>query len=145
MNFEISALPKRVQEKIYVEPNTGCWIWLGTLSVPGNYGFVRVENRNIYVHRFCYEWFHGLIGSWPEKQLDHLCRTRCCCNPAHLEIVTPKVNINRGRRFNAEKTYCKRGHPFDEQNTYVTPSTGARHCRICAREYMAEYFKQHKK
>lgn len=29
------------------------------------------------------------------------------------------------------KTHCKRGHPFDEANTYVSPSDGRRHCRIC--------------
>lgn len=29
-------------------------------------------------------------------------------------------------------THCKRGHPFDDENTYVSPS-GVRQCRACAR------------
>jgi len=29
-------------------------------------------------------------------------------------------------------THCKRGHPFDAENTYVTPE-GRHHCRECAR------------
>lgn len=28
-------------------------------------------------------------------------------------------------------THCKRGHPFDEQNTGVYPSSGQRYCRAC--------------
>lgn len=30
-------------------------------------------------------------------------------------------------------THCKRGHPYDDENTYVSP-TGARQCRACKRE-----------
>jgi HNH endonuclease len=37
------------------------------------------------------------VGEVPEGlQLDHLCRVRACCNPAHLEPVTPLVNVRRG-------------------------------------------------
>lgn len=32
------------------------------------------------------------------------------------------------------KTHDKYGHPFDRENTYVNPTTGTRHCRICMRE-----------
>jgi WhiB family redox-sensing transcriptional regulator len=33
----------------------------------------------------------------------------------------------------ASKTHCKRGHPFDADNTYYTPD-GRRRCRTCLRE-----------
>jgi WhiB family transcriptional regulator, redox-sensing transcriptional regulator len=33
----------------------------------------------------------------------------------------------------ASKTHCKRGHPFDANNTYYTPD-GRRRCRTCLRE-----------
>lgn len=36
--------------------------------------------------------------------------------------------------FNRAKTHCKRGHPFDAENTHVRPD-GSRSCRTCAREY----------
>jgi hypothetical protein len=29
---------------------------------------------------------------------------------------------------------CKNGHPRTEENTYVVPKTGHRHCRVCRRE-----------
>lgn len=32
---------------------------------------------------------------------------------------------------NTNKTYCKRGHEFTLENTYVEPSTLKRQCRIC--------------
>ena len=35
---------------------------------------------------------------------------------------------------NAAKTECPSGHPYDEGNTYVRPSDGARLCRECYRE-----------
>jgi hypothetical protein len=28
------------------------------------------------------------------------------------------------------KTHCKRGHPFDESNTFLRPN-GSKHCRAC--------------
>jgi hypothetical protein len=31
-------------------------------------------------------------------------------------------------------TECLRGHPFDEENTYIMPKTGYRGCRICRRD-----------
>ncbi len=36
------------------------------------------------------------------------------------------------RHFNADKTQCKHGHPFDLANTYYTPD-GRRRCRACLR------------
>jgi hypothetical protein len=35
------------------------------------------------------------------------------------------------------KTHCPKGHLYDEENTYITP-TGARHCRTCQKERMQE-------
>lgn len=29
------------------------------------------------------------------------------------------------------KTHCRRGHPYDERNTYRAPKTGARACKEC--------------
>jgi WhiB family redox-sensing transcriptional regulator len=37
------------------------------------------------------------------------------------------------RHPQASKTHCKRGHPFNAENTYYTPD-GHRRCRSCLRE-----------
>ena len=42
--------------------------------------------------------------------------------------------VRNGRHHNARKTECSQGHPFNEQNTYV--STKGRGCRTCDRERM---------
>ena len=41
--------------------------------------------------------------------------------------------IRNGRHPMAAKTHCKRGHAFDEVNTYRNPATGSRRCRKCKR------------
>lgn len=36
--------------------------------------------------------------------------------------------------YDAQKTHCPQGHPYNEANTYRLPSTGHRSCRVCHRE-----------
>jgi hypothetical protein len=73
------------------------------------------------------------VGPIPEGLvIDHLCRNRGCINPTHMEPVTNAENVLRGEgptAVNARKTHCKRGHPFDDVNTYVYAK--GRACRMC--------------
>jgi hypothetical protein len=118
--------------RAFVESEDGCWVWARGLDQDG-YGQFTVNDRQRRAHRFAYEL---LVGPIPDGlQLDHLCRNPSCVNPGHLEPVTPRENNLRGETFgarNAAKTHCKRGHPFDEENTYVN-KRGGRCCRACAR------------
>lgn len=41
--------------------------------------------------------------------------------------------IAHGGHWQVNKTHCPQGHPYDEENTYINPSTGGRSCRICTR------------
>jgi HNH endonuclease len=65
------------------EPNSGCHIWIGARSTNG-YGRVTYNNpKPRYTkaaHRVAYESVHGPIQEGLD--LDHLCRMRCCVNPA---------------------------------------------------------------
>lgn len=50
--------------------------------------------RDSTAHRLRYEAANGPI---PNGMLpDHLCRNRWCCNPEHIEVVTPAENLRRG-------------------------------------------------
>lgn len=46
--------------------------------------------------------------------------------------------VRHGRSLNANKTHCPKRHPYDEENTYIVPSTGGRVCKICNREQSRE-------
>ncbi len=63
-------------------------------------------------------------------QIDHLCRVKCCVNPAHLEPVTQKVNFERFNALIKARTHCVNGHPFNEENTHFH-SRGYKQCRLC--------------
>lgn len=115
----------RIWEKISPEPNSGCWLWTGSGTLQG-YGSTFFEGKKELAHRAVYEYYSGRIPAG--MVLDHLCRVPCCVNPAHLEPVTHGENLRRG--LNGPKTYCKRGHLFDEQNTDIRKN-GTKACKRC--------------
>lgn len=82
----------------YVEEDRGfdtpCWIWQGT-KAPNGYGRLTVRGETKSAHRLYWEERYGRIP--PGMTLDHLCRQRACVNPDHLEVVTARVNVQRGQ------------------------------------------------
>lgn len=113
----------------------GHWIWTGR---PNNKGYGRIGRGGKYggmqfAHRAAYELFLGRI---PEGlEIDHVCRVTMCVNPDHLEAVTHRENLRRGDTFTRKqlaKTHCPQGHPYDEENTYISVR-GLRYCRTCVR------------
>lgn len=112
-------------------PADVCWHWTGAVS-PNGYGVFATRQRTTSAHRAVYE---ALVGEVPaDMQVDHLCRNTLCCNPAHLEVVTPQLNVLRSSgpaALNARKTHCPRGHELAGDNLLV--SGGRRHCRTCKR------------
>lgn len=129
-----SPAEERFWSKVDRSEPDGCWLWLAHRS-PGGYGrFAVTRTHRVQAHRFAYE---QIVGPIPDGlTLDHLCRTRACVNPVHLEPVTNRENIIRGDTLpaaNLAKTVCHRGHDFTPENTRIVAS-GARDCRTCDRE-----------
>lgn len=126
-------LRERILEKVYPEPNSGCWLWTGALTTQG-YGAIAVEGtrRKRVAHRLLYEMEVGAVP--PGLCLDHKCRVRSCVNPSHLEAVTLGENCLRGvgsAADNAKKTHCKRGHPLSGENLRYQNHGKHRRCAAC--------------
>lgn len=115
----------KYQSIVYPDPNSGCWL---CVSSNNQYGYARVKvgGRMIGAHRISYEMSRGAIKA--EMEIDHLCRTTCCVNPDHLEMVTQAEN--KRRQSNA-MIYCRHGHLRAGENLYLHPR-GSRQCRECA-------------
>jgi hypothetical protein len=129
---QIRSSKDRFDSMVYQDPNSGCWIWTGALG-GGEYGVFWYERKQIPAHKWIYEHMRGRVNS--SKQLDHLCRVRCCVNPNHLEEVTCRENLMRGNTLaamNYKKTHCIRGHELSGDNLYTYPD-GKRQCRKCYR------------
>jgi len=80
-----------------------CWEWAGRKDVNG-YGVLDVGGRPVVAHKIGYELIHGPVPTGLE--LDHLCRNPPCVNPLHLEAVTHKENISRGRSGHHMRKSC---------------------------------------
>ena len=115
------------------DPESGCWLWTGSIAANTGYGLFRVKVggqwKQVLAHRWAYKTFRGRIPVGLD--LDHVrergCLHRHCVRPAHLEPITHRENIMRGDGVaarNASKTHCKYGHPFKI-------ARGRRHCPTC--------------
>lgn len=117
-----------------------CLLFIGSKN--GGYGQVRRNGRLYQVHRYVWE---RDVGPIPDgMKIDHRCRNRSCINVKHLRVVTHQVNstenvIGSAWQINKNKTHCKNGHVFDEENTVFRVEKGPdgrpykrRRCKICA-------------
>jgi len=121
----------RLQDRYYIDAATDCWVWRGKPKDTG-YGQINIGGRVLNAHTMVYEMLVGPVP--PGKELDHLCRVKLCVNPDHLEPVTHRENCLRGvgpSAKAAKATRCRKGHPYDEQNTYWRPDGKGRGCRTC--------------
>lgn len=95
---------RRLSGVPYLEQNMGyesaCWIWQRAKSRTG-YGQAFDGRMMRPAHRVYYERERG--GVPKGFVLDHLCRVRACVNPAHLEPVTHRENVWRGKVTRSNK------------------------------------------
>lgn len=134
------------------QPN-GCIHYTGQVNRHG-YGRVTKGGTTAQAHRAAFEYF---VGPIPEGMtVGHKCHDadetcaggptclhRRCVNWEHLALETIRDNVlassNTPAFINAAKTRCPQGHPYDEANTYVNPTTSKRTCRKCQSDADAAY------
>lgn len=124
------------------KPNgdSGCWEYIGCINKNG-YGqllrrFEDGKGKAILAHRYAYIF---MIGEIPNGLfLDHLCRNRRCCNPAHLEPVTKKQNTLRGIPGKGVHESCSKGHKRNRSNIRCYSGKDGIiivHCKECQKIY----------
>ena len=72
----------------------GCWPWKGAKTADG-YGVVYADGLTTRTHRVAWQ-----LAGLPLRSgmtLDHVCRTRACCNPWHLTQLSRAEHARRGR------------------------------------------------
>lgn len=134
-----------VDKKGPVILDTPCWLWTGCQDGRG-YGFFSIDGRSRRAHRVSWCLANGDLTSG--LVLDHLCKTKHCVNPSHLEQVTVKENTMRAEgpsAKNAVKTHCWRGHALTEENLRSDPKRpNDRSCHVCAVEQQRKARKRKK-
>lgn len=118
---------------VYLVGATGCLVQNGQLNNNG-YG----PHRRLWIAEF---------GPVPKgMDLDHLCRNRWCINIDHLELVTRRENLARGKQSSRkDESKCRKGlHEWTDENTFID-AHGKTLCRPCHVEYHINYREQLRK
>jgi hypothetical protein len=143
------ATVARFWSRVNKDAPDGHWLWIGADRNRDGYGAFEVNGTSTQPHVVVFR----LMGvEIPEGMVvDHICRVRKCCNPAHLRIVPPRVNAIENNlspfAINARAQVCKYGHPFTPENTsrHFIKKRTTRHgrpgkpsytrvCLVCKRE-----------
>lgn len=97
--------------KFSPEPNTGCWLWTGSVSNQGRGKFM-FQRRTWGVHRLAYTLTRGPVHA--DMFVCHSCDNGHlgCGNPDHLWLGTPKDNtldaLRKGRLATGERSGFKK-------------------------------------
>lgn len=85
------SIKERLNRFIEIDPDSGCWIWIGSKNRKG-YGQISFKNRTTISHRLTYSTYIGVIPSG--MHVLHRCDRPSCNNPDHLFLGSDLDNSN---------------------------------------------------
>jgi len=92
----------------FIVDGNGCFNCTSHASIKGGYHRIKINYKHELVHRYVFEQCFGFIPQ--DLIVRHKCDNPSCINPEHLELGTPKDNM---------EDKSKRGRcnaPFGERN-----------------------------
>lgn len=99
---------ERFERRIIPEPNTGCFLWIGSVNSHG-YGQVFDGQKIIAAHRASYALAFGSIPAG--THVLHRCDVPCCVNPDHLFLGDHVANmLDMGRKGRRRDVRGERHH-----------------------------------
>ena len=132
----VIPMTQRVEEQVERDPNSGCWLWTGTLLSSG-YGQVAWRKNRDLAHRASYAAFKQSIPAG--QSVLHKCDTPACVNPDHLFLGTQLDNMRdkmaKGRAVFArgDQSGTARLSEVDIPGIRQDVRGGASHARVAAR------------
>lgn len=83
----------RFHDKFIPEPNSGCWLWIGSISGRDERGYIYYDKhlKVICAHRCSWMIFKGPIPT--DLDVLHTCDVPSCVNPDHLFLGTHTDNM----------------------------------------------------
>lgn len=104
------TLQERFEQRYIPEPNSGCWLWVGTQHTRG-YGRIQKEvgsrkkrAKLERAHRVAWELYRGPIPT--DMHVLHRCDVTSCVNPDHLFLGTQTDNMADKYRKNRANHVC---------------------------------------
>lgn len=133
---------KRLLRWLDTTEEGSCWTFTGaTDKTSGGYGAFAVKCHtggtrygwsSAKPHRVMWALERGPI---PDGMvIDHLCKNRLCCNPAHLEVVTQGVNALRSNPAPSDACRVCGGTDWIRNQK-------SRRCRPCSNDYRRRWEK----